>query len=130
MLAATEAVVACGSPGRFPSELLREKPITTGRPSAVSSSSRRTSSKLCSTVLPKPIPGSRQIRSSGMPAETATPSRRSRRGGPPPALALRPLLEEGGDLRGDVVVARIGLHRPRLALHVHQAEVGARLRDD
>ena len=34
-----------------------------------------------------------------------------------------PLLEERGHLAGHVVVARIGLHRPRLALHVHEAEV-------
>ena len=49
--------VASGSPSIRPSELLREKPTSTGRPSASSSSSRRSSSKLCSTVLPKPMPG-------------------------------------------------------------------------
>ena len=51
------------------------------------------------------------MRSSAIPATTA---------------ARQPLLEEGGDLRDDVVVARVGLHRPRLALHVHQAEVRVR----
>ena len=61
------------------------------------------------------MPGSRQIRSS--------------------AIALRdgerePLLEERGDLGGDVVVARVALHRPRLALHVHEADVRARVGDD
>jgi hypothetical protein len=39
-------------------------------------------------------------------------------------------LEEGGDLGHNVVVGRILLHRTRLALHVHQAEVGAGLGDD
>ena len=41
-----------------------------------------------------------------------------------------PLLEEGGDVAGDVVVHGIELHRPRLSLHVHQAQVGLRGRDD
>ena len=40
------------------------------------------------------------------------------------------LLEERRDLGCDVVVARVGLHRARLALHVHQAQVGAGLGDD
>ena len=40
-----------------------------------------------------------------------------------------PLLEERRDLGGDIVVARVVLHRPRLALHVHQAEVAARVGD-
>jgi hypothetical protein len=34
-------------------------------------------------------------------------------------------LQEGGDLLGHVVVRRVELHRPRLALHVHQAKIGA-----
>ena len=55
------------------------------------------------------------MRSSAIPAATA---------------AAEPLLEERGDLRDDVVVARVDLHRPRLALHVHQAEVRVRLGDD
>src|SRR5262249_10577305 len=62
--AAVEPVVASGSPTMRPSELLREKPTRIGRPSATSSGNRRTSSKLCATVFPKPMPGSRQIRSS------------------------------------------------------------------
>src|SRR5262245_5623564 len=78
-LAATEPVVASGSPSSFPSELFREIPTTTGRPSAVSSPRRRISSKLCSTVLPKPMPGSRHTRSSAIPAATATPNRSSRK---------------------------------------------------
>ena len=53
-------------------------PTTTGRPSATISPSRRRSSKLCSTVLPNPKPGSRQMRSSEMPASTANRSRSSR----------------------------------------------------
>src|SRR5207237_211532 len=71
-------VVEFGSPRSFPSELLREEPTSTGRPSAAISSSRRTSSKFCSTVLPNPIPGSRQIRSSAIPASTAKRRRSSR----------------------------------------------------
>src|SRR5439155_15636895 len=39
-LAESGPVVAFGSPSSRPSELLREKPITTGRPSASSTSSR------------------------------------------------------------------------------------------
>ena len=67
----------------------------TGRPSASRTSRRRTSSKLCSTVLPKPIPGSRQIRSSAMPGGdrerraaprgTRRPRRRRRRSAGRPA---------------------------------------------
>ncbi len=41
-----------------------------------------------------------------------------------------PLLEEPLHVGDDVVVHRIRLHRPRLALHVHQADVAASVRDD
>src|SRR5205823_996415 len=41
-----------------------------------------------------------------------------------------PLVEEAGDLGDDVLVARGVLHRPRLALHVHETDVGAVLGDD
>ena len=41
-----------------------------------------------------------------------------------------PLFEERPDVGDDVAVARVVLHRPRLAEHVHQADVGARLGDD
>jgi len=40
------------------------------------------------------------------------------------------LLEEARDVCDHVVVARIDLHRARVALHVHQAEVPARVGDD
>ena len=40
------------------------------------------------------------------------------------------LLQEGLDLGDDVVVARVVLHRPRLAEHVQQTEVRAGLGDD
>src|SRR4051812_36296758 len=66
-------------PRIFASEFLREKPIRMGRPIATSSSRRRTSSKLCSTVFPKPMPGSRHTSSSRMPASTAAASRSSRK---------------------------------------------------
>ena len=41
-----------------------------------------------------------------------------------------PALEEGGHLRRDVVVPRVVLHRPRLAAHVHQADVRTGVGDD
>ena len=68
-----------------------------------------------SGVLPKPMPGSRQTFCSGTP-------RRDCEG--------KPLFEKGGHLGDDVVVPRRSLHRPRLALHVHQAEVRAGVGDD
>ena len=94
---------------------LRESPTSTGRPIATIRSSRRTSSRFWSGVLPKPIPGSRQTRSSGSPAADGEGEA---------------LLEEGGDLGDDVLVVRRGLHRARLSLHVHQAEIRPRLGDD
>ena len=94
---------------------MREVPITTGRPSATISSSRRSSSRLCSSVLPKPIPGSSRIRSSAIPGGD-----RER----------HPLLEERLDVADDIVVVRVVLHRPRAAEHVHQAAVGAAVGDD
>src|SRR5205809_482561 len=45
--------VAVGSPRISPSELFRENPTSTGRPRATSASRRRTSSRFCSTALPK-----------------------------------------------------------------------------
>ena len=89
-----------------PSELLREKPIRTGRPSAASSPSRRTSSKLCAAVLPKPIPGSRQIellagsplrrRTRAAPRGSASRRRRRRRtSGSPASCAARPACASG-----------------------------------
>ena len=41
---------------------------------------------------------------------------------------LHPLGEEGLDLVDHVVVARVVLHRPRVALHVHQHQPGTPLR--
>ena len=40
-----------------------------------------------------------------------------------------PLLEKRLHVRDDIVVDRVGLHRPRLAAHVHMADVGVRLGD-
>ena len=62
-----------------PRKLLREVPITSGRPSAASSSRRRSSSRLCSTVLPKPMPGSSMIRSLGDAPPRRANARRSSR---------------------------------------------------
>ena len=72
------SVATRSRPTSFARLLLRERPISTGRPSARSSSSRRTSSKLCAAVFPKPIPGSRQTFRSSIPASTANASRSSR----------------------------------------------------
>ena len=102
-------------PVSVPMNDLREVPITSGRPRSVSSSSRASSSRLCSSVLPKPIPGSSWIRSSahaGVDREA------------------HPLLEERLDVGHHVVVARIVLHRPRLAEHVHQAAVEPAVGDE
>src|SRR5213076_2255527 len=63
--------LACSTPVSRPRNDLREVPMTTGRPSATSSPRRRSSSRLCSTVLPNPMPGSRRIRSSAMPSLVA-----------------------------------------------------------
>ena len=67
----------------LPRNDLREVPIATGRPSATSSSRRRSSSRLCSVVLPNPIPGSSTIRSSAIAVRDGE---------------LQPLLEERLDL--------------------------------
>src|SRR3954452_11551244 len=64
------------SPLILPMKPLRDVPTTIGRPIATSSSSRPSSARLWSTVLPNPIPGSSQTLSSAMPAATAC-SRRS-----------------------------------------------------
>ena len=96
-------------PSILPMKLLREVPTTSGRPSSRSSPSRRSSSRLCSSVLPKPIPGSSQIRSSPTPAAIAD---------------LDPLGQEGLDVVDDVVVGRVLLHRPRGPLHVHEDQAG------
>src|SRR5918999_5239536 len=65
-------------PASLPRKLLREVPTTTGRPIATISSRRRSSSRLCATVLPKPMPGSSHTRSSGTPWPIAKASRSSR----------------------------------------------------
>ena len=43
---------------------------------------------------------------------------------PAPVAKRQPLLEERHHLRHDIVVSGLLLHRPRLAEHVHEAEVG------
>ena len=65
---------------------LRDSPASTGSPSAASSGRRRSSSRLCSRVLPKPKPGSMTSRDAAMPAATqaATRAAQERRGPRPP----------------------------------------------
>ena len=41
-----------------------------------------------------------------------------------------PVIQEGLHVRDDVLVARFVLHRPRLAEHVHETEIGTRIRND
>ena len=101
------------APAILPRKLLREVPTTTGRPMATISSRRRSSSRLWSTVLPKPMPGSSQTRSSSDAL---------------PHGERESLLEERLHLGDDVVVARVVLHGARLAEHVHEAAIGAATR--
>ena len=79
-------------PVMLPRNDFRDVPITSGRPSVTSSTRRRSSSRLCSTVLPNPIPGSSRILLLGRPRGD-----RER----------HPLLEERPDVADDVVVARV-----------------------
>ncbi len=94
---------------------LRDAPSTTGRPSAATRSRWRSSRRLCSSVLPKPMPGSSSTCSSRTPAATA---------------AARRSLEEGDHLADDVVVAGVVLHRAGLAQHVHETHRAAALGDE
>src|SRR5580700_7488819 len=57
---------------------LREAPIRSGRPKPRQASSRAMQVRLCSGVLPKPMPGSSTIRSRKMPARAAMASERSK----------------------------------------------------
>src|ERR1039458_4643754 len=66
------------SPTSAPRNDLREVPIRIGCPSTASSPRRSSSSRLCATVLPKPIPGSTTIRSRSIPAARATATRAAR----------------------------------------------------
>ena len=77
--------------------------------------SRRRSSRFWSGVLPKPIPGSTQIRSSPIPCSTANAMRSSRK---------------ANTSDDDVVVVRSDLHRSRLALHVHETDERVSVGDD
>ncbi len=103
------------SPSTFPSVLFRDTPTSTGRPSARSSSSRRSSSRFWSGVLPKPMPG---IDADPFLANSALDGERET------------LLQEGQHIAHHVVVLGSGLHRPRLALHVHETQERVSLRDD
>ena len=73
-----DPILDVGRPVILPRNDLREVPTSTGRPRATISSSRRSSSRLCATVLPNPMPGSSRIRSSATPRATANAIRSSR----------------------------------------------------
>ena len=107
--------VPAGSPRMCASERLREKPISTGRPSADQLGQPADELEVVLVRLPE---ADSRVEADELLADPLGDRER------------QPLLEEGLDLRDDVVVARVGLHRPRLALHVHQAAVRARLGDD
>ena len=68
------------------------------------------SRRLCSRVLPNPIPGSMAIRSRGMPRASAHSSR----------------WQEIVDLGHDIIVPGVDLHGPGHALHVHEDDAGPR----
>ena len=111
--AAAVPVVALGSPSSFPSVLFRESPTSTGRPSAVEHVEPANELEVLRRRLAEAEAG---VEADVLLGDALRDRERE------------PLLEERGDLRRDVVVARVGLHRPRLALHVHQADVRARRR--
>src|SRR5580700_5121184 len=58
---------------------LREAPTRSGRPKPRQASSRAMQVRLCSGVLPKPMPGSSTMRSRAMPARAAMASERSKK---------------------------------------------------
>src|SRR5580704_9639901 len=58
---------------------LREAPTKSGRPKPRQASSRAMQVRLCSGVLPKPMPGSSTMRSRAMPARAAMTSERSKK---------------------------------------------------
>src|SRR5918998_1727063 len=63
--------LASSTPVSLPIKLLREAPTRTGNPSSTSESRCLRSAKLCSSVFPNPMPGSRIIFSSCTPAAAA-----------------------------------------------------------
>ena len=114
-LAESGPVVASGSPSTRPSDRLREKPIDDRPPE------RREHVEPAhelEVVLHRLAEADSRVEADLLLAHALCDGERDA------------LLQERRDLGRDVAVARIDLHRPRLALHVHQAEVGARVRDD
>ena len=81
---------ATGRPVSVPTIDLRDKPTNRGSPSSLSSSSRLSSSRLCSRVLPKQNPGSSRMRSADTPA---------------PIPAMGPSLLKNDDPTATVVVS-------------------------
>ena len=97
-------------------KLLRLTPSSTGKPRADDPVQAGQQGQVVAPgVLPKPMPGSSQIRSRATPAAMAASARAG---------------QEGRDLGHHVVVARLGLHGARLALHVHQHHLAAELGGD
>ena len=106
--------VPSGSPSTRASVLFRERPTRTGRPMLQIRSSPRIELEVLVGRLAEADPR----------VEADVLLRDPRRD-----RDREPLLEEAGDLADDVVVARLDLHRARLPLHVHQADVRARVGD-
>ena len=94
---------------------LREVPSTTGRPIAAISSE---AAQQLEVVLERLAEADPRVQ---LHALLGDPGRHG--GG-------EPLLEERLDVGDDVVVARVLLHRARLAEHVHQAAVEAAVGDE
>lgn len=59
----------------FPMNDFRDTPSNNGRPAGLMRSSARSKARLCSSDFPKPIPGSKHITSSPIPAAFNTASR-------------------------------------------------------
>ena len=94
---------------------LRECPTNSGQPKSWNRQLADNSVRLCVWVLPKPIPGSRQIFDGAIPKVIS---------------ASRAAAEIIVNLADHVLVSRRVLHRPRRSLHVHHANARAALAGD
>ena len=102
-------------PVSFFSELLREKPTSTGRPSASENVQPPHELEIVLDRLAEADTG----------VEADPLLRNPRRD-----CEREPLLEKARDLRRNVRIARLRLHRAWFPLHVHETEIRAGVRDD
>ena len=103
-----------GSPRTRASVLLRERPTSTGRPDPADPLEAADQLEVLVRRLAEADPR--------VEADVVL-------GNPCRDRDREPLLEKAGDLLHNVVVTRRDLHRARLPLHVHQANVRARVGD-